>query len=66
MSEMPELISIEEAAKILKVAVQTMYEIANSEDFSATVIVTKSKGRKLYRIHKGKFLKWIDCGGMVG
>lgn len=66
MSEMPELISIKKAANILGVAVPTMYEIANSDNFPATVIVTASRGRKLYRINKGKLAKWIESGGMAG
>lgn len=61
--DIPELLSVEDAAKILGVAIQTMYEIANNIEFPAAVFVTRSRGRKMYRIHKGKLLKWIDGGG---
>jgi excisionase family DNA binding protein len=64
MSETIELISIKDAAKILGISVHTMYEIANSEDFPATVIASPGKGRKLYRINKTKFNNWIEAGGV--
>lgn len=64
MNEMPKLISIKKAAETLGVSTVTMYELANADNFPATVRVNGSRGKKMYRIHEGKFIKWIESGGM--
>ncbi|MCL2605243.1 MAG: helix-turn-helix domain-containing protein [Defluviitaleaceae bacterium] len=52
----PMVMSIREAATMMRVGVNTMYEFAAREDFKALIQVGRKK-----LIHRRKFEEWIEA-----